>query len=88
MTVRMFANKITVPLAFPNGSGRFAGEWVRFDARAVNEHETSVNWNLYGCHTGGTHSKLTSHHFIVNFFNQKQPTQYSKGTFGSTSMKS
>ncbi|KAH8890705.1 hypothetical protein GQ53DRAFT_807088 [Thozetella sp. PMI_491] len=46
-----------VPLEFPDGKGgSFAGEWERFEGRAAGEHQTDIYWNIYGCHSGGTHT--------------------------------
>lgn len=48
------------PLEFPDGKGgSFAGEWERFEGRAVGEHQTDMYWNIYGCHSGGSHSKFS-----------------------------
>lgn len=52
---------LPVPLPFNEGPGYFAGEWVTYKAERIDEYETKVTWNLYGCHTGGLHGKNPPH---------------------------
>ncbi|KAI9785100.1 MAG: hypothetical protein M1816_000511 [Peltula sp. TS41687] len=49
-----------VPVYFHHGPGAFAGEWITFKGEYVDEYETKISWNVYGCHSGGMHSEAIS----------------------------
>jgi hypothetical protein len=62
---------VNTPLIFPDGSGgSFAGEWERFEGHAAGEHQTDVYWNIYGCHSGGTHTWPLFQRYCLNHVNE------------------